>query len=236
MPKESYPKGILMDPALERISQSKALSHGEAELRVARCLQEWQDARVGERIRDVLDTGARAYDVTVGRMLALVEDTSRRIPVPRGFFTEKEDRRAAVTEISRLLTRMEEEIQSLRERISFYGGLLEPLQEILVRRMRTEAEWRLLQSVDPNAAAALPLQDLQEERMRVERLMGEIPTFCQGVSEFCLDTWSGFCVECSDRADLPHNGECGQIGALLQVLSSFCGAVGRLPGAPVWNE
>ena len=75
MPKESYPKGILMDPALERISQSKALSHEEAELRVARCLQEWQDARVGERIRDVLDTGARAYDVTVGRMLALVEDT-----------------------------------------------------------------------------------------------------------------------------------------------------------------
>ena len=233
---EIDPKGILMDSHLEGICQAASMSSEEAELRVARCLQEWQAVPVGARICDLLDTGARDYGGSVSRMLALLEDASRRIPVPRGFFAEKEERRTAVIEVCHLMTRMEAEIQSLRERISFYGGLLEPLQEILAKWMKTEAEWMLLLSVDPDVAEPLPLRTLQEERARVERLMGEIPSFCQGVSDFCTGIWSGFCVECSDRADLPHNGGSGQIGALLQVLRSFWGAIDRLPEAPKWNQ
>ena len=233
---EINPKGILLDSDLERMCQSASLTHKEAEICVARSLQEWQDACVGTRIRDLLDTAGCAYGRSVGRMLALLEAASRRIPVPRGFFTEKEDRHTAVIEACHLLTQMEAEVQSLREQISFYGGLLAPLQEALVKEMQTEAEWMLLRSVDPNAAAPLPLGTLREERLCVEKLMGEIPVFCRGVSDFCQGTWSGFCMECSDRADIPHNGENGQIGALLQVLSSFRGAIDRLPKAPAWNQ
>lgn len=205
--------------------------HAAAEM----LLREWRDLPQRERIHAGFRAGEDAYRATLPRLLCAMEDANRKIPHPRGVFTEREDRRVAVTEVGHLLTRLESEVQTLREGVAFYGRIQMALGELLAALMQAEARWTLFLSRvgdDAQWGERLPLKALREERARVEERMGEISVFCDGVSHFYQDTWTAFCREISKAADMAHKGDGAQIGVLLQVLGAFRGAVDRLPSAP----
>ena len=198
-------------------------------------LRKWRELPQRERLQAGLRAGENAYRVTGSRLLCAMEDASRQIPYPRGFFTEREDRRVAMTEAAHLLTRLEAEIQALREGVAFYGRIQTVLRDLLAALIQVEAEWTLfLSRIGDDAPwhGRLPLKTLREERTQVEARIGEISDFCDGVSCFCRDTWTAFCREIFKAADMAHKGDDAQIGVLLQVLGAFRGAVDRLPSAP----
>lgn len=232
---DQAPRGILWDACTEELnrvtSEWEKDPHAVAEM----LLREWRELPQREKIRAGFRMGEDAYRVTLSRLLCAMEDTSRKIPHPRGFFTEHEDRCAAMTEVGHLLPLLESEIQALREGVALYGRVQTALRELLAALMQVEARWTLFLSRVGNDAPwgeRLPLQVLREELARVEGRMGEISAFCDGVSHFCQNTWTTFCLEISKAADIAHKGDGAQIGVLLQVLGAFRGAVDRLPLVP----
>ena len=227
--------GILRDDSMDLLTRAAAKAAQDEEAWVAQCLQEWQALAQREKIPVGFAAGGKAYGDVVSRMLLSLEEASRRIPTPRGFFTSPEDRRAAAGEVSRLLGLLEAQVQALGEIAGLYGRLLEALQGYLSVLMQTEAKWMLLPSVTAGGdGVPLPLDALREERARVEARLDGMPVFLGVLSAFVQRAWTAFCRECAVTADLSHNGEGSRMGELLQVLGNFRGAVGRLPHAPQW--
>ena len=231
-------RGILWDLDLEDMTEHLERWEQDQEAAESRLLRKWQDLRLRSEARALLCKGRDLYRDAVSSMIDAMDATCRKIPVPHGFFTEKEDRRIAVTEVCRLLTLLERQVQALREIVAFYGGVSAKLRDLLSALVGLEAQWMLFRSrsaadaVGSEAEKRLPLEALQAERASVEGALEEIGGFCDGGSYFCQNTWPSFCLESSKASDIVHNGDRGQIGTLLQVLGSFRGAVEGLPHAP----